>query len=73
MGKLHDDRVLSFRQFDKLDGGIYQVYQLAWPVEVVECYANKVSEGVLDVLAETVLQLLNIQEMSVKKYVNCLI
>lgn len=67
MGKLCDDRVLSFRQFDKLDSGVYQIYELAWPVEVVECYANMVSEGILDILAETVLQLLNIQEMSVKK------
>ena len=67
MGKFHDSRVLSFRQFDKLDGGIYQTYELAWPVEIIECYANKVSEGILDILAETVLQLLNIQEMSNKK------
>lgn len=68
MSKFHNNKkILSFRQFDKLDGNSYIIYEFAWPVEVIECYANKVSDGVLDALAETTLELLNIPEMSRKK------
>lgn len=63
----NNQRVMSFRKFDKLDGDIYTTYDLAWPVEAIECYANKVSDGLLDVLAETVLELLNVKEMTPKK------
>ncbi len=60
----NNQRVMSFRKFDRLDGDIYTTYDLAWPVEAIECYANKVAEGMLDVLAETVLELLNVKEMT---------
>ena len=68
MSKFYNNKkVLSFRHYDKLDGDIYQTYELAWPVEVIECYANKVSEGMLDALAQVVLELLDIPEMTRKK------
>lgn len=68
MAKFHNNtKVLSFRQFDKLDGDVYQTFEIAWPVEVIECYANKATEGMLDALAEAVLELLNIPEMSEKR------
>ena len=60
----NNQRVMSFRKFDRLDGDIYTTYDLAWSVEAIECYANKVAEGMLDVLAETVLELLNVKEMT---------
>ena len=68
MAKFHNNtKVLSFRHFDKLDGDVYQTFEIAWPVEVIECYANKAAEGMLDALAEAVLELLNIPEMSEKR------
>ena len=60
-------KVLSFRQFDRLDGDVYTAYDIAWPVEVIECLANKVSDGLLDALAETVLELLLVPEMNLRK------
>ncbi len=60
----NNQSIMSFRKFDRLDGDIYTTYDIAWPVEAVECYANKVAEGMLDVLAETVLELLKIKEMT---------
>ena len=60
----NNTRVMSFRRFDRLDGDIYTTYDIAWPVEAIECYANKVAEGMLDALAETVLELLNVKEMT---------
>ena len=68
MAKFHNNtKVLSFRQFDKLDGDVYQTFEIAWPVEVIECYANKAADGMLDALAEAVLELLNVPEMSEKR------
>lgn len=68
MSKYHNSkRILSFRNFEKLDADAYVTYDLAWPVEIVECYANKVADDVLDGLAEAVLGLLNIPETSPKK------
>lgn len=60
-------KVLSFRQFDRLDGDVYTTYDIAWPVEVIECLANKVSDGLLNALAEAVLELLTVPEMNNKK------
>lgn len=65
-------KVYSFRQYEKLDSDNYVTYDIAWPVEVIECYANKVSEVALDALEEAVLELLNIKEMSVKRIVELL-
>lgn len=63
MSKFYNSRrILSFRNFEKLDADAYVTYDLAWPVEIVECYANKVADDVLDGLAEAVLSLLNIPE-----------
>lgn len=67
MSKLNNHKVLSFRNFDKIDGTTSVVYELAWPVEVVECYANKVTDGALNALAEATLELFNVTEMSKKK------
>lgn len=68
MSKFYNHRkILSFREFERLDPDTYITYDLAWPVEVVECYANKVSEDLLDGLAEAVLELLNVPEMTPKK------
>ena len=60
-------KVFSFRQFDRLDGDVYTTYDIAWPVEVIECLANKVSDGLLNALAEAVLELLTVPEMNNKK------
>lgn len=60
-------KVLSFRQFERLDGDVYTTYDIAWPVEVIECLANKVSDGLLNALAEAVLELLTVPEMNAKK------
>ena len=59
--------VLSFRQFDRLDPDRYVTNDLAWPVQIVECYANKVSDDVLDALAEGTLELLNVPGVSAKR------
>lgn len=68
MSKFYNHRkILSFREFERLDPDTYITYDLAWPVEIVECYANKVSEDLLDGLAEAVLELLNVPEMTPKK------
>lgn len=63
----NNKKIYSFRRFEKLDGDIYTTYDLAWPVEAIECYANKVSDGLLDVLAETVLELLTVKEMTPRR------
>ena len=60
-------RILSFRNFEKLDADAYITYDLAWPVEIVECYANKVADDILDSLAEAVLGLLNVPETTARK------
>ena len=60
-------RILSFRNFEKLDADAYITYDLAWPVEIVECYANKVADDILDGLAEAVLGLLNVPETTARK------
>lgn len=68
MSKFYNSKkVLSFRQFDKLDTDVYTTYDIAWPVEVIECLANKVSDGLLDALAETVLELLTVPETNIKE------
>ena len=36
----NNTRVMSFRRFDRLDGDIYTTYDIAWPVEAIECYAR---------------------------------
>ena len=72
MSRFKNNRVVSFRKFDKVDGDIYSTYDIAWPVEAIECYANKVSDGALDVLAETVLGLLGVKEVSPKQIANLL-
>lgn len=59
--------VLSFRQFDRLDPDRYVTNDLAWPVQIVECYANKVSDDVLDALAEGTLELLNVPGVSARR------
>ena len=60
-------RILSFRNFEKLDADAYITYDLAWPIEIVECYANKVADDILDGLAEAVLGLLNVPETTARK------
>lgn len=73
MSKFYSNRrILSFRNFEKLDADAYVTYDLAWPVEIVECYANKVADDVLDSLAEAVLGLLNVPETTQKKIANLL-
>lgn len=67
MSKQYDNNVLSFRQFDRLDGANYVAYEFAWPVEVIECHANKVADGELDALAGAVLELLLVPDMTKKK------
>jgi hypothetical protein len=67
MSKLFDTKVLSFRRFERADAETEVTYDIAWPVEVIECYANKATDGELDALAETVLELLAVPEMSYKK------
>lgn len=42
-------------------------------MEVVECYANKVSNGILNVLAEVALELLTVPETSKKKIASLLL
>lgn len=73
MSRQYDNRLLSFRKFDKIDGNTHVVYEFAWPVEVVECYANKVSNGVLNALAEATLELLTVPETSKKKIASLLL
>ncbi|SHK77717.1 hypothetical protein SAMN02745136_03320 [Anaerocolumna jejuensis DSM 15929] len=73
MSKLNDRKVLSFRRFERADADTEVTYDIAWPVEVIECYANKVTDGELDALAETVLELLNVPEMSQKKIASLLL
>ena len=68
MSKFYNSkRILSFRNFEKLDADAYITYDLAWPVEIVECYANKIADDILDGLAEAVLGLLNVPETTAKK------
>ncbi len=67
MSKRIDTEVLSFRRFERADVETEVTYDIAWPVEVIECYANKATDGELDALAETVLELLTVPEMSYKK------
>lgn len=68
----NNQRVMSFRNFDKLDGDIYATYDIAWLVEAVECYANKVADGLLDALAEAVLELLDVKEMTPERIASLL-
>ncbi|WP_312072186.1 hypothetical protein [Anaerotignum propionicum] len=72
MSKLFDTKVLSFRRFERADAEAEVTYDIAWPVEVIECYANQVTDGELDALAETVLELLTVPEMSYRKIANLL-
>ena len=72
MSKLFDTKVLSFRRFERADAETEVTYDIAWPVEVIECYANKVTDGELDALAETVLELLTVPEMSYRKIASLL-
>ena len=72
MSKLFDTKVLSFRRFERADAETEVTYDNAWPVEVIECYANKVTDGELDALAETVLELLTVPEMSYRKIASLL-
>ena len=68
MSKFYNSkRILSFRNFEKLDADAFITYDLAWPVEIVECYANKVADDILDGLAEAVLGLLSIPETTSRK------
>lgn len=72
MSKLNDTKILSFRRFERADADTEITYDIAWPVEVVECYANKATDGELDALAETVLELLTVSEMSYRKIASLL-
>ena len=66
-------KVISFRNFDKLDGDTYTVQEFAWPVKVLECQASKVADRKLDILEEAILELLSVPEMTLKniaKYLN---
>lgn len=66
-------KVISFRNFDKLDGDTYAVQEFAWPVKVLECQASKVADRKLDILEEAILELLSVPEMTLKniaKYLN---
>lgn len=73
MSKLNDKRVLSFRRFERSNSETEVVYDIAWPVRVVECYANKVNDLGLDALADTVLELLTVPEVSQKKIASLLL
>ena len=66
MSRFNNTDILTFRRFDRIDGTTHSVYHIAWPVEAVECYANQVAEGKLDVLTEAVLQMLAIPGQSRK-------
>lgn len=66
MSKLREQKVITFRNFEEINENTSKVFELAWPVEVVECYANKVSDK-LDALAEAVLELLHVPEMTKNK------
>ena len=60
--------VFSFGQFrHPLSTNAYNVIEFAWPVKAWECYANKIESGSLDALALTVLELLNLQYLSLKQ------
>ena len=72
MSKLNDIKILSFRRFERADADTEITYDIAWPVEVIECYANKATDGELDALAETVLELLTVPEMSFRKIASLL-
>ena len=72
MSKLNDMKILSFRRFERADAETEVTYDIAWPVEVIECYANKATDGELDALAETVLELLTVPEMSYRKIASLL-
>ncbi len=72
MSKLNDTKILSFRRFERADADTEITYDIAWPVEVIECYANKATDGELDALAETVLELLTVPEMSYRKIASLL-
>lgn len=58
MNKSQNKELYTFKTFEKIDNDS-KCYDLAWPVEVIECYANKVSDEELNSLALTVLRLLN--------------
>ena len=72
MSKLNDTKILSFRRFERADADTEITYDIAWPVKVIECYANKATDGELDALAETVLELLTVPEMSYRKIASLL-
>lgn len=60
--------VFSFGPFKhSLSANAYNVIEFAWPVKAYECYANKIESGALDALALTVLELLNLQYLSLKQ------
>lgn len=68
MSKFNNNKkVYSFQQFQKLDGDVYKTYDIAWPVEVIECFANKVADGLLNALEEAVLELLTVPEVTPKR------
>ena len=52
MSKLNDTKILSFRRFERADADTEITYDIAWPVEVIECYANKATDGSRDVLSK---------------------
>lgn len=72
MSRLFDTGILSFRKFERADAETEVTYDIAWPVCVIECYANKATDGELDALAETVLELFTIPEMSCRKIADLL-
>ncbi len=67
MSKFSNKKIYSFQRFQKLDADVYKTYDIAWPVEVIECLANKVADGLLNALEEAVLELLAIPEITPKK------
>ena len=69
MNLLKSDIVFSFTDFNKqiLSQNVYNVVEFAWPVKAWECIANKIENVELDALALTILELLNLQYLSLKQ------
>jgi hypothetical protein len=74
LGKFrYSNKVFSFRpKFDLLDGENCITYEFAWPVEVIECQANKLEDDTLDALAEAALELLSVPNVTLKKVASLL-
>lgn len=71
MNHLPNKELYTFKYFEKIDEES-KCFDLAWPVEVIECYANKISDEELNSLALAVLKLLAESSFSSKRISNLL-